>query len=138
METKAQKSELKMSKSKAKCAAKHASVRVKAASKKVALALRDEANNKPSGRKVKLDDIFELALNLVTSEHLKALQEQSLTNEDRKELLRQKYIETHGPISRDQFTGLMMSAEFATFLTEQNQAQKVSQFVQTPRTGVAS
>lgn len=121
MEMKAQKSESKVSKSKAKGAAKHhASVRVKAASKKVALALRDEANDKPTGRSVKLDDIFELALSLVTSEHLKTLQERSMTHEDRKEILRQKYIKTRGPISKDEFTGFMMTAEFQKFLLDQD------------------
>ncbi len=118
METKPQKTELKTSKSKAKGAAKHASVRVKATSKKVALALQDEANNKPNGRKVKLDDVFELALSLVTSEHLKALQERSMTHEDRKEILRQKYIEIHGPVTRDEFIGRMMKPAFFDFLKE--------------------
>lgn len=120
MDTKAQKSELKLSKSKAKGAAKHASVRIKAASKKVALALRDNANEKPTGRKIKLDDIFELALTLVTSEHLKTLQERSMTHEDRKEVLRQNYIKARGPISKDDFTGFMMTVEFQDFLKEQD------------------
>lgn len=119
METKAQKPELKVSKSKAKGAAKHSSVRVKAASKKVALALQNNANEKPTGRKIKLDDIFELALSLVTSEHLKTLQERSMTHEDRKEILRQKYIKARGSISKDDFTGFMMTVEFQDFLKEQ-------------------
>lgn len=108
--------ESKVQKSKSKNVAKHASVRIKAGSKKIAVALRHEANNKPNGRKIKLDDIFEIALSLVTSAHLKALQERAMTHEDRKEILRQKYIETRGPISKDEFTGFMMTAEFHEFL----------------------
>lgn len=116
MEETAQIKKAKCSKRKVKDAAEPASVRIKPGSKKKALALQHEANNKPNGRKIKLDDIFELALSLVTSEHLKTLQERSMTHEDRKEILRQKYIESRGPISKDEFTGLMMTAEFFEFL----------------------
>jgi hypothetical protein len=105
MENKAQTTGLKMEKKSAKSAAKHVTVRVKASARKL-------------GRKVKLDDIFELAISLVTPEHLKMLQERSLTNENRVALLRQKYIEVHGQVGHDEFLGLMMQPEFAIFLKE--------------------
>lgn len=44
----------------------------------------------------------------------------SLSNEDRKEILRQKYIEHRGPISKDEFTGFMMKSEFQEFLNAIN------------------
>jgi hypothetical protein len=47
------------------------------------------------------------------------MQDQSLSNEDRKEQLRQRYIEARGPISRDEFTGFMLTKEFFEFLAEQ-------------------
>lgn len=65
-----------------------------------------------------LDDLFDLALGLGTTEHLKVLQERSLTHEDRKELLRQEYVELHGQITRDEFTGFMMTSGFTEFLKE--------------------
>ena len=76
-------------------------------------------NKKEIGRKVRVDALLDLALNLVTAEHIKMLQDHSLTNEDRKEILRQQYVATRGPISKDEFTGFMMTAAFYEFLKEQ-------------------
>jgi hypothetical protein len=82
------------------------SVRIRITSKERAAALLLACNKKKSGRKVKLDELFEVAISQVADEQVKLLQERSLTNEDRKEILRQKYIEVRGPISKDAFTGL--------------------------------
>lgn len=126
METKTQISESKASKKNQKGAAKHVSVRITTAAKRLAKSLRDEANKKAAGRKIMMDEIYDLALSLVTKEHLKMLQERSLTHEDRKETLRQKYVETRGSISRDEFTGFMMTAAFQEFLKEQSHVSKVA------------
>lgn len=109
----------KMNKSKTKGDAKSASVRVRANAKERASLLLEAANKKKLGRKIKFEDLFDLALGLVADEHLKLLQERSLSNEDRKERLREKYIAIHGSISRDAFTGYMMTADFQNFLNEQ-------------------
>ncbi|PWU19423.1 MAG: hypothetical protein C5B49_05765 [Bdellovibrio sp.] len=111
-----------MSKQKNKNATKYASVRIKADSRGQAAALLIAANKKTYGRKVKLDELIELALSLVTSDHIKLLQSRSLTNEDKKEMLRQKYVEVRGPISRDEFTGFMMTSDFQSFLAESNRS----------------
>jgi hypothetical protein len=116
----------KTTKSAAKQVNKLKSIRVQLETHRKAERLLAVANKKKFGRKVKVDQLLNIALDLVTDRHLESLQERSLTNEDRKELLRQKYIETRGNISRDEFTGFMMSADFATFLTEQDQASNVS------------
>ena len=118
MDTKVQKSEGKTAKKSSRIAAKHVSIRIPLNLKNAAKSLRDEANKKEAGRTIMMDEVFELALSLVKKEHLKMLQERSLTHEDRKEMLRQKYIETRGPISRDEFTGFMMTAAFHEFLKE--------------------
>jgi len=128
----------KANKPKSKSVTKSVSVRVQQEAKERAALLLLAANKKKQGRKIKFEDLFELALGLVTDEHLKLLQERSLTHEDRKELLRQKYIATRGPISRDEFLGFMMSADYATFLTEQNRVSNVSEFFQKEATDVAS
>jgi hypothetical protein len=120
MENKAQVSEAKNAKKISKGGVKHASIRIKSSSKKLASSLRDEANQKTAGRTIKMEEIFELALSLMTKEHLKMLQERSLSHEDRKELLRQRYIELRGPISKDSFIGFLMSADFPEFMREQN------------------
>ena len=113
------------------------SIRVQLETQRKAERLLAVANKKRIGRKVKVDQLLSIALDLVTDGHLQTLQDQSLTNEDRKELLRQKYIETRGQISRDEFTGFMMSADFAIFLTEQNQASNVSGLLRTATAEVA-
>ena len=96
----------KVSKPKSKNVAKSASVRVHQEAKERAALLLVAANKKKQGRKIKFEDLFELALGLVTDEHLKQLQECSLTHEDRKEILRQKYISARGEISRDELPDL--------------------------------
>jgi len=68
---------------------------------------------------MKLDDIFELALTLVTDDHLKQLRQKAMTNKVRMEILRQKYIELHGYISEDDFLGLTMKPQFQEFLQQQ-------------------
>jgi hypothetical protein len=118
----------KTTKSPAKQVNKLKSIRVQLETQRKAERLLAVANKKKFGRKVKVDQLLNIALDLVTERHLESLQEQSLTNEDRKELLRQKYIETRGNITRDDFTGFMMSTDFVTFLTEQNRASNVSGF----------
>ncbi len=90
MENKAERIQAKTTKSKDKNAAKHVSIRVRNSSKKLAAALLEKANDKKFGRKIKIDELFELAVTLVTSEHINLLQGNSMTNEDRKEVLRQK------------------------------------------------
>lgn len=78
------------------------------------------ANKKKIGRKIKVDQVLSLALELVNEEHIKKMQGQSLSNEDKKELLRQKWSEAHGPITKDEFTGVMLTKEFSDFLNVTN------------------
>ncbi len=118
MENQVQKQEVKRSKSKAKSVAKCASVRIYTTAKKRASELLNEANDKQFGRSVKLPELFELALSLVTADHIRQLQDRSATHEDRKEHLRQIYSKKFGSISKDEFTGFMMTAEFQKFISE--------------------
>lgn len=91
------------------------SIRIGNETEKKLAKLLGMANKKKFGRKIKCDQILGLALGLVAEEHLQTLQDASLTNEDRKEQLRQFYISEIGPISKDAFTGFMLSEEFAEF-----------------------
>ena len=116
----------RVSKSIAKKDAKFSSVRVRPETQKRANQILQTANKKQFGRKVKIDNLIELALSLVADEHIKLLQEKSMTNEDRKEILRQKYIESQGPITKDEFTGFMMSSSFQEFLKEADSAEIVA------------
>jgi hypothetical protein len=110
-----------MSKSKTKLGEKMVSVRIRAESKAIAKALLKTANDKDFGLSIKFDELCALAFDLVTEAHLKLLQERSMTNEDRRERLRQRYIKLRGPVTHDEFTGLMMKPEFFEFLKEHGQ-----------------
>lgn len=113
--------ESKISKTNLKSNQKLKSIRITSEVQKKAERLLLSANKKKAGRKIKIDQLLSLALELVTDEHIKKLQDQSLSNEDRKEQLRQRYIEIRGPITRDEFTGFMLTKEFSGFLLEQSQ-----------------
>ena len=94
-------------------------VRVSSETRKLAEGIVKTANEKPTGKKIKLDEVLQIGLGLVQQGHIEKLQENSLTHEDRKEILRQKYIAARGPISKDEFTGFMMTQEFLGFVAEQ-------------------
>lgn len=96
------------------------SVRIKNETQKALDKILNNANKKKIGRKIKADQLIRFSLALVTEDHLVKLQSLSLTNEDRKELLRQKYIELRGPISKDEFTGFILSREAILFYEEVN------------------
>ncbi len=76
------------------------------------------ANKKSHGRKVKIDQVLNLAFDLVTDAHIKTLQAQSLKNSDRQEILRKKYSAIHGPVSMEDFIGITMTPAYFDFLKE--------------------
>ena len=108
----------KLKKTKSQNDTKRITMRVRETTRSVALAKLKEINQKQLGRKVKADELLTFAINRMTNEDVKALQEMSLSNEDRKKRMRQKYIEVHGPISEDEFTGFTFSCEFQAFLKD--------------------
>ncbi|MBL7558120.1 MAG: hypothetical protein JNM24_19980 [Bdellovibrionaceae bacterium] len=91
------------------------SIRIKDNTKKNAAILQEAANKKKFGRKIKLNDVIDFALSLLQPEHIKKLQTQSFTNEDRKEQMRLIYIDKIGTITKEEFTGFMMTDEFTEF-----------------------
>lgn len=109
--------ESKIAKNNLKINQKAKSVRVNFEIQKKAERILLLANKKKVGRRVKIDHLLSLALDLVSEEDIKKLQNQSLTNEDRKEILRQKWVALNGPISKDEFTGFMMTEEYFNFVS---------------------
>ncbi len=99
---------------------KCASIRISRETQKKLDCILVLVNKKTIGRKIRPDQLLSLAIELVVEEHVKILQEQSMTNEDRMEVLRRRYSELHGPMSKDAFLGVMLSPEFQTFLSEQS------------------
>jgi hypothetical protein len=94
------------------------SVRVRPQNKTRFNKLLAGANKKESGGKIVADDLFGIMLDKITTKDLQQLQQQSLRNEDRIELLRRAYIKARGPITKDDFFGFTLSSEFPTFLQQ--------------------
>lgn len=72
-------------------------------------------NNKNLGKRIKLDQFLHALLQKVDDDLIQGLRETSLTNEDKKELYRQLYIKKIGKITKDEFTGFVMSSDFFEF-----------------------
>lgn len=113
--------ETKNTKASPKINSKLKSIRINSENQRKAERILLAANKKKGGRRIKINELLNLVLDLVSDEHIKKLQEQSLSNEDRKEILRQRWAEFHGPISKEEFTGIMMTKKFFEFLAEHPQ-----------------
>ncbi len=70
--------------------------------------LKDKINKKNFGRKIKDAEIISVSLGLIANEHIKALQETTLTERDRLNLAHEEYVKTNGKVSLDQFIGLLI------------------------------
>lgn len=87
------------------------SVRVKRETRKRLLSEIAKANKKDFGRRVHADEIVAVALSLLTPEHIKKLQEESLTVMDRLERDYRMHVAKHGPMSKDVYLGKRLSGE---------------------------
>lgn len=86
-------------------------LRVKRETKKRLLVELARVNKKAFGRKVRIDDLLLCALGYVTDADISALQESSLSNADRLEALYREHIKMHGPMSKDEFIGLVLGSK---------------------------
>jgi hypothetical protein len=73
--------------------------------------LREKANRKNFGRRVRDNQILNLALGLVTSEHLQGLQDAALSERDRLRIAHEEHCKEFGKITLDHFLGLLMRGE---------------------------
>ena len=102
-------------KSKAKSATgSTVSLRVKRDTKRRVLADLAKVNKKDFGKAVRSDQLIGLALSLLTDQHIKALQESSMTNADRLEQRYRDYVKKHGATSKDEFLGKILAESGAT------------------------
>ena len=86
-------------------------IRVSFATKNILDQILSEANSKEIGSKVKPESVLALALSLIKKEHIEALKNASLTNADRLELRYQEHVKKHGPMTKDDFLGRVLSGE---------------------------
>jgi len=73
--------------------------------------LRDKANKKNYGKVVQDSEIIAVGLSLIEDNHVKTLQEKSLSNKDRLNLNHEEYCKKHGKISLDEYLGILMQSE---------------------------
>ncbi len=67
--------------------------------------LLELANKKQFGKRVKASHIIVLALKLIGENHIKELQQASLSNSDKIEMQYREYVHQNGAISKDDFLG---------------------------------
>lgn len=87
------------------------SLRVKPETRKRFLSELAKANKKSFGRKVRADQLLSLLMTFIKPEHIQKLQQDSLSNADRLEMRFREHIKKFGPISKDEYLGLLMSTE---------------------------
>lgn len=108
-------SEVKKPKSPKKSAS---SIRVRPDTRKKLILELSKANKKDFGRRIKPDDLISLGLSLIEPEHIKGLQEKSLSNADRLDRDYRLYVQKNGPISKDEYLGLLLSPNAAKSETQ--------------------
>ena len=74
----------------------------------------EEANNKDLGSKVKPESVLALALMLVKKDDIEKLKAATLTNTDKLELRYREHVKKHGPITKDDFLGCVLSGQLGT------------------------
>lgn len=76
------------------------------------------ANKKQRGRKITVDQIVQIAISKVTTEDIRHMQSNSLSNEDKLENLRLIYSKKHKNVTPDQFIGLLLSGQCSEFIEQ--------------------
>jgi hypothetical protein len=95
-------------------------LRVKRETKKRIQAELAKVNKKDFGKKVRCDELIGTALSLLTEQHLRALQDGSMTNADRLEIQYRDYVKKHGATSKDDFLGTLLRDQKSTHETRNN------------------
>ncbi len=73
--------------------------------------IKDRANKKTFGRKVRDCEIIAVGLKQISPDHIKTLQEGTLSEKDRLALAHEEYQKHHGKTTMDQFIGKLLSGE---------------------------
>lgn len=73
--------------------------------------LKDRANKKPFGRKIRDAEILALGISLIEANHLAALQEKTYSETDRLQMLHDSYQKKSGKIPLDEFIGKILRRE---------------------------
>lgn len=85
------------------------SLRVKPETRKRFLSELAKVNKKSFGRKVRADQLLSLLMTFMRPEHIQKLQQESLSNADRLEMRYREHVKKFGPVSKDEFLGLLLT-----------------------------
>lgn len=80
-------------------------------STKLLTQLKEKANKKTYGRKIRDSEIIARALTLMEPEHIQELQEATLSEKDRLHLAHENFVKQNGKISLDQFIGRLLKGD---------------------------
>ena len=78
---------------------------------KLLQSLKDKANKKNYGRKIRDSEILAKALTLVDHSHLNELQQETLSEKDRLHMAHENFQKSNGKITLDQFIGKLLKGE---------------------------
>lgn len=81
---------------------------------KLLQSLKEKANKKTHGRKIRDSEIIAKALGLMESHHIQELQESTLSEKDRLHLAHEEFQKANGKISLDQFIGKLLKGEISS------------------------
>jgi hypothetical protein len=73
--------------------------------------LKDKANKKEIGKRIRSEPIVKLGLSLIEPRHLESLQQSSVSNEDRVKALLRTQVEKKKSMTRDEFWGLLLAGK---------------------------
>lgn len=80
-------------------------------SAKLLASIKDKANKKNYGRKIKDAEIIAKALGLIESQHIQELQETTLSEKDRLHIAHDDFQKKNGKITLDQFIGKLLKGQ---------------------------
>lgn len=98
-------------------------LRVKRETKKRIQADLAKINKKDFGKRVRCDELIGTALSLLTDQHIKELQDGSMTNADRFEVQYRDYVKKNGAVSKDEYLGKILAGNGALQKGYQAQTQ---------------
>jgi hypothetical protein len=73
--------------------------------------IKDKANKKPFGRKVKDAEVLAMAVSMISDAEIKILQEATYSEQDRLKMAHSDYVQKNGKISFDDFIGKLLRGE---------------------------
>ncbi len=85
--------------------------KVDSESAKLLATLKERANKKSFGRKIKDGEIIAKGLSLIEPHHLLEIQETTFSEKDRLHMAHEEFIKQHGKISLDQFIGKLLKGQ---------------------------